>query len=87
MPNSCDSVPYDVNDPTIKVQWCKEIEQCSIKSYTSLNVITPPDAIKCIDTSCNCYNEHQRKLAVYFDSICNALYHSSEQTIPTSKIK
>ena len=35
---------------------------------------------------CSC-NEHQMQLDVYFDSICNALYHTSKQTIPTSKMK
>ena len=73
-----------------KVQWSKatdvEIEHYSAKSYTSLNAVIPPDAIECIDPSCSC-NEHQMHLDVYFDSICNALYHTSKQTIPTSKMK
>ena len=63
-----------------------EIEHYSAKSYTSLNAVTPPDAIECIDPSCSC-NEHQMQLDVYFDSICNALYDTSKQTIPTSKMK
>ena len=89
-PNRCDPVPCDVNVPTIQVQWSKandvEIEHYSAKSYTSLNAVTLPDAIKCIDPSCSC-NEHQMQLDVYFDTICNALYHTSKQTIPTSKMK
>ena len=64
-PNRCDSVPCDVNVPTIKVQWSKatdgEIKHYSTKSYTSLNAVTSPDAIKCINASCICI-EHQMQL-------------------------
>ena len=89
-PNPCDSVPCDVKVPTIKVQWSKatdvEIEHYNARSYTSLKAITPPYVIKYINTSCNC-SEHQMQLDVSFDSICNALYDTSKQTIPTTKIK
>ena len=75
---------------SIKVQSSKatdvEIQHYCAKSDTSLNAIIPPDSTKCIDTSCNC-NKHQMQLDAYFDSICNALYHTSKETLSISKIK
>ena len=93
--DTCTSTPSvsdscDVKLPTMKCQWSKasdvEIEYYRMKSYTSLDIISIPDVVKCVNNNCSS-KEHRGQLDSYFTSISNALDLTSKQTIPTSKIK
>ena len=74
----------------MKCQWSKasdvEIEYYRMKSYISLDTISIPDVVKCVNNNCSS-KEHQDQLDSYFTSISDALDLTSKQTIPTSKIK
>ena len=93
--DTCMSTPSvsdscDVKLPTMKCQWSKasdvEIEYYRMKSYISLDTISIPDVVKCVNNNCSS-KEHQGQLDSYFTSISDALDLMSKQTIPTSKIK